>query len=238
VVRFKQAQSAKPSSMELHGDVAPLLEFRTKTEMAHEQLRRWIVSGRLAPGQRLDQEWLATELRVSRMPLRQALLRLEADGLIHNEPHRGAIVAPLSLAELTDVYAARGAIESMLAEAGTVRAGQTEFDLMAGAISAQDAAIAAGRLEWFVSADRIFHFTLYQASGYTHAVETANRLRDLADRYIWHYARYRSGAMQSVGEHRQILANCRQGRATEVRHLTQHHVDQGQAVLAQLVGNG
>ena len=59
VVRFKQAQWGKPLSMELHGDVAPLLEFRTKTEMAHEQLRRWIVSGRLAPGQRLDQEWLA-----------------------------------------------------------------------------------------------------------------------------------------------------------------------------------
>jgi DNA-binding GntR family transcriptional regulator len=135
---FKHAQRAKPSSMELHGDVAPLLEFRTKTEMAHEQLRRWIVSGRLAPGQRLDQAWLAGELRVSRMPLRQALLRLEADGLIHNEPHRGAIVAPLSLAELTDVYAARGAMESMLAEAGAVRAGQTEFDLMAEAITAHE----------------------------------------------------------------------------------------------------
>jgi len=102
-IMFKHAQWAKPSSMELTADVAPLVEFRTKTEMAYEQLRRWIVAGRLAPGQRLDQEWLAAELRVSRMPLRQALLRLEADGLIQNEPHRSAIVASLSLAELTDV---------------------------------------------------------------------------------------------------------------------------------------
>ena len=235
---FKHALWAKPSTMELPGDVAPPVEFRTKTEMAYEQLRRWIVAGRLAPGQRLDQAWLATELRVSRMPLRQALLRLEADGLIQNEPHRSAVVASLSLAELADVYAARGAIESMLAEAGAARAGQTELDQMVEAIAAQDRSVAAGRLEQFVAADRIFHFTLYRASGYHHAVETASRLRDLADRYIWHYVRYRSGAAQSVAEHRQILASCRHGRADEVRHLTQLHVDQGLAVLTQLVGEG
>jgi DNA-binding GntR family transcriptional regulator len=233
---FKHTQWTTPSSRELPGDVAPVVEFRTKTEMAYEQLRRWIVAGRLAPGQRLDQAWLAAELRVSRMPLRQALLRLEADGLIQNEPHRSAVVAPLSLAELTDVYAARGAIESMLAEAGAGRAGETELDLMAEAITEQETAIAAGQLGRFVTADRIFHFTLYRASGYYHALDTANRLRDLADRYIWHYARYRSGAAQSVTEHYQILASCQQSRADEVRHLTQHHVDQGLAVLTQLVG--
>jgi DNA-binding GntR family transcriptional regulator len=206
--------------------------------MAYEQLRRWIVAGRLSPGQRLDQAWLAAELRISRMPLRQALLRLEADGLIQNEPHRSAVVASLSLAELTDVYAARGAIESMLAEAGAGRAGQPELDLMAGAITTQDVAVAAGRLERFVAADRSFHFTLYRASGFCHAVDTASRLRDLADRYIWHYARYRSGAAQSIAEHRRILASCRHGRADEARHLTQHHIDQGLAVLTQLVGDG
>jgi DNA-binding GntR family transcriptional regulator len=235
---INHAQWAEPSAMEQPRDAASLGEFRTKTEMAYEQLRRWIVSGRLAPGQRLDQSWLAAELRVSRMPLRQALLRLEADGLIQNEPHRSAVVAPLSLAELSDVYAARGAIESMLAEAGAAGAEPTELDLMAEAITEQETAVAAGRLERFVAADRIFHFTLYRASEYTHAVETASRLRDLADRYIWHYARYRSGAARSVGEHRQILASCRQGHPDEVRRLTQEHVDQGLAVLTKLVGEG
>jgi aspartate/methionine/tyrosine aminotransferase len=68
------------SQPEVLGDVTDtLLPFRTKTELIYEQLRRWIVAGRLGPGQRLDQELLAAELRVSRMPLRQALSRLEAD---------------------------------------------------------------------------------------------------------------------------------------------------------------
>jgi DNA-binding GntR family transcriptional regulator len=223
--------------MELADGMAPPVAFRTKTELTYEQLRRWIVSGRLAPGQRLDQEWLAAELQVSRMPLREALLRLEADGLIENEPHRSAVVAPLSLAELTDVYAARGAIESMLAEAGAARVGPPQLDRMAAAIAEQEAAVTAARLERFVAADRVFHFTLYRASGFQRAVEASNRLRDLADRYIWHYARYRSGAARSVAEHQQILASCRAGRADEVRRLTQLHIDEGLAVLTRLVSD-
>jgi aspartate/methionine/tyrosine aminotransferase len=68
------------SQPEVLGDVTDtLLPFRTKTELIYEQLRRWIVAGRLGPGQRLDQEWLAAALRVSLMPLWQALSRLDED---------------------------------------------------------------------------------------------------------------------------------------------------------------
>jgi DNA-binding GntR family transcriptional regulator len=212
------------------------VEFRTKTALVYEQLRRWIVSGHLAPGQRLDQEWLAAELRVSRMPLRQALLRLEAVGLIENEPHRSAVVAPLSLLELNDIYAARAALEAMLAEAGTARATEREYAAMAAAIAEQRAAVAAGQLARFVAADRVFHFTLYTASGYARAVAMTERLRDHADRYIWHYARYRRGAARSIAEHEALLRQCRGGAAAVVGQLTRDHVEQGLDVLRQLVG--
>ena len=214
----------------------PPAEFRTKTAVVYEQLRRWIVSGRLAPGQRLDQEWLAAELRVSRMPLRQALLRLEVDGLIENEPHRSAVVALLSRSELTDVYAARAALETMLAAAGSLRVAETDLVVMVEALATQREAVGAGDLARFVEADRVFHFTLYRASGYTRSVEMTGRLRDLADRYIWHYARYRSGAARSVSEHAAILAACQQRDSDGVRRLTEEHVNHGLAVLSELVG--
>ena len=213
----------------------PPVEFRTKTAVVYEQLRRWIVSGTLAPGQRLDQGWLAAELRVSRMPLRQALLRLEADGLIENEPHRSAVVAPLSLPELTDVYAARTALETMLAAAGALHATETDHEAMAEALATQREAVGTGDLARFVEADRVFHFTLYRASGYARSVEMTGRLRDLADRYIWHYARYRSGAARSVNEHEAIFAACQQRDSDGVRRLTADHVHHGLAVLSDLV---
>ncbi|MFN8592802.1 MAG: GntR family transcriptional regulator [Thermomicrobiales bacterium] len=215
--------------------VAPL-EFRTKTALVYEQLRRAIVSGQLAPGQRLDQEWLAAELRVSRMPLREALLRLEADGLIQNEPHRSAVVAPLTVAELTDIYAAREAMEAMLAGAGTAHGTGHDFTVMGEAIAEQRAAIAVGDLARFVAADRDFHFTLYRASGYGRAVAITERLRDQADRYIWHYARYQSGAVRSIAEHDDILAACRKRDVGAVGTLTRDHVNEGLQVLRQLVG--
>src|SRR3546814_18735953 len=99
--------SAEPSS----GDQQALGQagFLTKSQGVFETLRHWILIGRLEPGQRLDQEWLAAKLNVSRMPLRQALSRLEADGLVINRPHRSAIVAPLSVTMLEDNYAGRRA---------------------------------------------------------------------------------------------------------------------------------
>src|SRR3546814_15298004 len=84
--------------------------FLTKSQGVFETIRSWILIGRLEPGQRLDQEWLAAKLNVSRMPLRQALSRLEADGLVINRPHRSAIVAPLSVTMLEEIYAGRRAL--------------------------------------------------------------------------------------------------------------------------------
>lgn len=209
--------------------------FLTKTEMAYVQLRSWIVTGVLQPGQRLDQELLAAELNISRMPLREALLRLEADGLIRNEPHRSAVVSPMSLAEITDVYAARRAIEGMLAESGVPGCDERCRSAMEAAIAEQESAIAADDVAGFVEADRDFHFRLYEASGYQRSLDIASRLRDIADRYVFQYARYRSGASDSIAEHRQILASCRPGSESEARTLTERHIDKGLEVLRRLV---
>src|SRR5215470_8779622 len=83
---------------ELGGE--PPLIFRTKAQMVYEQLRDWIVRGKLQPGESVDQERLAGLLDVSRMPLRQALLRLESDRLIERQPHHTGIVTDLSVSDI------------------------------------------------------------------------------------------------------------------------------------------
>ena len=87
------------------------LEYRTKVDAIYEQLRGRILSGRLKPGEKLDQSLLAAQMRVSRTPLRQALLRLASERLIETEPHRSAVVAPLSLVEIEDLYQSRRVLE-------------------------------------------------------------------------------------------------------------------------------
>ena len=104
---------------ELGGE--PPLIFRTKAQMVYEQLRDWIVRGKLQPGESVDQERLAGMLDVSRMPLRQALLRLESDRLIERQPHHTGIVTDLSVSDIDDIYGARSALEGLLAEKHVMR---------------------------------------------------------------------------------------------------------------------
>ena len=86
------------------------IDRRTAGEQAAEQIRRMVWEGELAPGQRLNQEELAERLGVSRIPVREALLQLEGEGLIEMTPHRGAFVARLGEEDVRDHYALYGLV--------------------------------------------------------------------------------------------------------------------------------
>lgn len=214
---------------------ADLSGFQTKSESVYEILLHWILIGRLAPGQRLDQEWLADTLGVSRMPLRQALSRLAAEGQIINRPHRSAIVAPLSVHLLEDIYASRQALEGMLAEAGTRRIEADRIEQLAKLIDAQERAVASSDVEAYVDLDRQFHGLLYAASGYEQSCALIERLRDMSDRYIRFYASERHGAHKSILEHWKILRAAEKGEAEEARALTERHILEGRDSLLAVV---
>lgn len=212
------------------------IDYRTKVDVAYEQLRRWILTGRLKPGERLDQAWLARHMRVSRTPLRQALLRLAAERLVDAEPHRSAVVAPLSLVEIEDLYQSRRALESMLAEAGAARLTDATVRQMQDVIDMQDRAVKAGDPDRFTELDREFHFALYRAAGYARAYDLIQGLRDSSERYVRFYAVYKDGAAESLGQHRRILQLCVDRDLVGVRHEVEHHVMRGLETLRTIAG--
>src|SRR6266849_1753587 len=79
------------------------------------ELRQAILSGRLIPGDRIQQDQLATELGVSRLPVRQAILILEAEGLVQTEHRRGSIVAPIDIAFIEQIYEFRAEVDARVA---------------------------------------------------------------------------------------------------------------------------
>ncbi|MDG4864320.1 GntR family transcriptional regulator, partial [Streptomyces sp. T-3] len=91
-------------------------------DRAYETLRRRIIEAQLQPGQRLVERDLAAELEVSRIPLREALRRLEADGLVLLVPHRGALVAPFTPTDVRDLFDVRESLESLAARLAAERA--------------------------------------------------------------------------------------------------------------------
>lgn len=141
------------------------LSRASTAELIAERLREAITRGQLAPGQQLGEAGLAAQFAVSRGPLREAMQRLVAEGLLRSERHRGIFVIELTEADVHDVYRARKAIErAAIAEVlrGDVRTAWARFgpalDVMAAAVHAGDAAGVA-------DADQQFHEVLIECAG-------------------------------------------------------------------------
>lgn len=211
--------------------------FRTKADWAYLQLRRWIQSAELSPGVRLDQEDLAARLGVSRVPIRQALVKLEADGLVTSRPHIGATVAPVSLADAEDVYASRRVLESMLADAGALRIEPTTLTDLQDLLDRQRQALSEGDNPRFLELDREFHQTIYQSSGYVRSLELVDRLRDLSDRYVAVFLGSVDRAHVALDEHQRILDALKVANGEAAAQATQEHVARGLEVLREIVAS-
>src|SRR6201995_992363 len=133
---------------------------RTLAEKAFETLHWAIITGRLRPGARLPIEELADVLDMSPMPIREAVRRLDAAGLVENIPHRGARVTELSIADLAEVYEARMALEILAVRRAAQRftpENQTEARLKLDALHQMSDDNSAATS----AAHEAFHFALY-----------------------------------------------------------------------------
>lgn len=105
------------------------------TRAAYEQIRQAIVEGRYPPGQRLIEQRIAEEFSLSRTPVREALRRLEAEGLVLSEPNRGAIVRSMSTDDVADLYGLRARLEAYGAELAAVRNQEADIERLDAGIT-------------------------------------------------------------------------------------------------------
>ncbi len=207
----------------------------TKSDFAHNELRRRIVTGQLAPGARLDLVDLCEALSISRMPVREALTRLSAQGLVEIHPQRATIVSELSPADLRDTYGARVALETLLAEAAVPRVDDALVAELEANIEEQRGLAEAGDLEGFLFSDRRFHDRLYERADMERTHGLVTRLRDVADRYVYLFLADGSHRWQSIDEHEGLVALCRRRDGAGLKAAIADHVVRGrEALLAQL----
>jgi DNA-binding GntR family transcriptional regulator len=152
---------------------------RSKSSAVYFELRTRILSTALSPAAGLNQEQLAEELGVSTTPLREALRRLQSEGLVTLMAHREAIVSPLDPAELAAIYEVRAELDPLAAALAAERHTSSE----AAAIrAATERARKPGRQDR-LSANRRYHSAIYAACHNPVLVETLDRLWDRSDRY-------------------------------------------------------
>jgi DNA-binding GntR family transcriptional regulator len=140
-----------------------------RSEGLVDALREAILTGRYAPGTRLVQEELAEAFGMSRIPLREALRRLEGEGLVVISPNRGAIVRPLAPKDVVDLYELRLALESLALRRAAARYADLRASTKARHAAARQA-IAARNLTALFRLDRDFHADVASASDNPHLV--------------------------------------------------------------------
>lgn len=191
-------------------------------------LREAIWTGVLKPGQRLNENWLASELGVSRPPLREAFRVLEQDGLVVSIPRRGSFVRTLSGQDISEIYTARCAIEGMAAELAMEATAQDldRLDRMVEQVEAWDVVLGENLRE-IVDRDFEFHRALVKLSGNTRLVamwdQIAGQLRlalTLADPAL-----FQPDYVEAT--HRPLVAAIRRGDRPEVQRLSRTLLDVG-----------
>jgi DNA-binding GntR family transcriptional regulator len=203
----------------------------TKSTFAYSELRRRIVRGELAPGTRLDLNELCETLNVSRMPVREALSRLDAQGLVEIRPQAATVVSMLSVSDLRDTYDARIALETLLAGTAAAHVDDDLLEEMRREIGHQRACAQEGDLESFLVSDRAFHDRLYERAEMPRTRDIVMRLRDVADRYIYLFLEAESHRWESIVEHEALLELCARGGRTKLQKAVGAHVRGGRDTL-------
>ncbi len=208
---------------------------RTLASQAHDLLRRDILSGTLAPGQRLRTKDLQARYGLGLSPLRESLQRLSAEGIVVNDTQRGFAVAPVSVAELRDLTVARTALEStMLPMAMQLGSADWEGDIVAAfhrlsrtPLPHDPAAMADASL-WELR-HRSFHHALVAGCGSPWLLRLHGQLVDQSERYrkirILHHLESQAQVRDVNAEHQAVMdAVLRRDAAQAVALMTQHLV--------------
>lgn len=143
----------------------PPLRRLTLADAAAETLRTLIGDGTLAPGERLTEAELSARLGISRIPLREALRALAAEGLVTLEPHKGAVVTPVTPEEVDEVFPVLAALEGCAGELAAVGMAEAERREIAALHEAMLAAHRAGRRRQFLAHNEAIHERIVAAAG-------------------------------------------------------------------------
>ena len=205
------------------GEVADTRQRLTAHEFVRDTMRRAIVSGVLAGGTRLVQTDIAEQLAVSTTPVREALRDLAAEGLIRIDPHRGAVVHELDLAELEEIYEIRKCLEPLALRRAASRItdeqlaeAQRLLDLMA---KQKDPAV-------WVELNSQFHSQLERAADSPRLAMLLKSVQDASVQYVGHALNVvPSRSAEGNREHQQIIDALRAGDANKAAKILHTHLD-------------
>jgi DNA-binding GntR family transcriptional regulator len=208
---------------------------RTMSGQIATRIRDKILAGHYAPGAALLQDSIAAEFGVSKIPVREALVRLRAEGLIDIEAHRGFRVRPLSASEVDEVFRLRLMLEPVAVAEGARLATPPDRDAAKDALRALNGALAQRSLADVGDLNSRFHLSLIVPRGQPVSHEILLRLHTLSRRYVRMHLLPAGRMRRATREHDRLHATWAKGDARNARRLTQRHIEETRDELADFL---
>lgn len=203
--------------------MSPIRKAPTAQESVLAALRDDIVSGRLTPGSQIVQDDLAREYGVSRVPLREALKILEGEGQVTYYPHRGYFVTELSVSDLLEVYRIRFLLEGEAIQRAIGEVDDDDVTYIAGLLEEVESAGESGDTSALTSANRAFHFAIFELASQPRLTRMIRVLWDATDAYRAVYFREPVNRERVFHEHRAMLEALRSRDADALTALQEEH---------------
>ncbi len=208
-------------------------EYLPLRDVVFNTLRQAILKGELEPGERLMEIQLSERLGVSRTPIREAIRKLELEGLVLMIPRKGAEVAKISETSLREVLEVRRSLEELAAELACQRIGERELLDLEEAEEAFAEAIINGEPMEIAESDEHYHDLIYQATGNSRLVQILNNLREQMYRYRLEYIKDEDKRQILVVEHEHILQALKNHDIQDAKSAVRGHIDNQQLTVSK-----
>ncbi|OUQ17403.1 GntR family transcriptional regulator [Lachnoclostridium sp. An14] len=208
-------------------------EYLPLRDVVFNTLRQAILKGELEPGERLMEIQLAERLGVSRTPIREAIRKLELEGLVLMIPRKGAEVAKISARSLRDVLEVRRALEELAIELACQRMTEEDLGELQKAQDEFKKAIADGDAMRIAETDEHYHDVIYSGTQNAKLIQMLNNLREQMYRYRLEYIKDADKRKILILEHERVLKAIRDRKVAEAKEAMREHIDNQEITVAR-----
>lgn len=212
-------------------------EYLPLRDIVFQTLRNAIITGEFQPGERLMETQLAEKLGVSRTPIREAIRKLELEGLVIMVPRKGAQVAQFTEKDIQDVLEVRAALEALAAKLACKRMDDRSFLKLQLAIAEYSYAAKNKDLETMIEKDVEFHDIICNATQNDKLIQMFNNLKEQVNRYRITYIKNAEDSETVVAEHTAILQALQNRDEETASSLASKHIYTQCASITDLVKN-
>ena len=194
-------------------------------EMVYEELKMQILKGSIIPGTRMMEVELAEEMGVSRTPIREAIRKLEKEGLVTIEPRRGAYASMISTEDMVEILEVRQDLEGLAAYFAADRMTDEKMEELREVSNSYNEAVKSGKMEDMIKYDTRFHHIIVESCRNKILVQMIEQLQELVLRFRYIYYDNFRRAENMPDEHEAIVAAISEGNADKARAAADIHID-------------